>query len=594
MLSRKLAVVVFSATAVMSSAVAQTTAQTQTAAPAANQAQATTAAPAGATVDGGTPEFVRPETAEQRRLRVGPVDPGPDPDPKQEFYRYGKRYNIHKYERRWAAYDAEPGFVRPFAFVNSTKEIYQQNENWVWVWNEIKDEQQTQAEAQVPVEAPNLGLYTPEAYKYLKTIQPEFSPLMPAQAGKRVRFEESSEGLPTAGSWRNSLTVADMNNDGLMDLITPPQRGGGGTLPAIFLGDGKGHWKIWSSVIWPYGIQYGGVAAADFNKDGNMDLAFAVHLMGVRVWLGDGKGNFTDSSTGLPMQNYPTRRLVVTDLDQDGWPDVLAINEGPTSIDKNVTYGKAVGFLNRNKGAQWTAVAASDPKYAFAGDWLATGNFNKDKYPDFVGASIYFQASQLLFLSKDRGKWEPVQSDGQVVPYLSYYFAVASGPFSSKKQDDAILSFVRFWPQDADPAKVSSPAMPIVSGIDRITFTGAQPKRVPLMRWSGNRGVTGLGTGDFDGDGNLDMAFTRFEPRELVVLLGDGAGNFRRAEVSGVSLEPKTNYDLKVADVNADGRPDVIVMYETSSETRFESQNGSIHVYLNRGTETVTQAQAAK
>ncbi|MBV9493820.1 MAG: VCBS repeat-containing protein [Acidobacteria bacterium] len=586
MLSRKLAVVVFSATAVVSSAFAQTTAQTQTAAPAGTQTPAATSADS---TDGGTPTYVRPETAEQRKLRVGPVDPGLNPDQNTEYYRYGKRYHIYKYERRWAAYDNEPGYVRPFAFVNSAKEIYQQNEKFVWTWEEIKD---AQSEAQVPVAAPDIGKYTPEAYVYLKKIQPEFTPLSPASAGKRIRFEESSSGLPTAGSWRNGLTIADMNNDGFPDIVTPPQRGGGGVLPAIFLGDGKGNWKIWSSVVWPYGIQYGTVAAADFNKDGNMDLAFAVHLSGVRVWLGDGKGNFTDSSKGLPMQNYPTRRLVVTDLDQDGWPDVLAVNEGPTSIDKNVAYGKAVGFLNKNKGAEWTAVAAADPKYMFAGDWLSTGNFNKDKYPDFLAASIYFQASQILYLSKDKGKWDPVSSDGDVIPYLSYYFANAAGPFSSKKTDDAILSFIRFWPQDADASKVSAPAVPIVSGVDRITFTGSEPKRVPIMRWAGNRGVTGMATGDLDGDGNLDVAFTRFDPRELVILLGDGNGGFKRAEISGLMLEAKTNYDLKIADVNGDGRPDVILMYESGSETRFESQNGSIHVYLNRGGETVSPAAA--
>src|SRR5438045_2284638 len=302
MISRKLTVAVLFCAAIALSAAAQTGSTPHPAPAAATQAPAAAqvqAQPAPA-ASGSTPAWIRPETAEQRRARLGTEDPGPEPDPKKTFYRYGKRYHIEKFDRRWAAYDAEQGWVRPFAFVNSTKEIYQQNDQYVWVWIEEKDEQQ---EANTPVEPAKVGNYDEAQYKYLKYIQPEFSTLAPETAGKRIVFEDSSEGLPTAGSWRNSLTVADMNNDGFPDIIAPPQRGAQGVLPTIFLGDGKGHWKVWDTAVLPYGIQYGGVAAADFNKDGNMDLAFAVHLLGVRVWLGDGKGHFTDSSEGLPMRN---------------------------------------------------------------------------------------------------------------------------------------------------------------------------------------------------------------------------------------------------------------------------------------------------
>jgi len=44
------------------------------------------------------------------------------------------------------------------------------------------------------------------------------------------------------------------------------------------------------------------VAAADFNKDGKMDLAFGVHLNGVTVFLGDGNGKFTESRTGVEIR----------------------------------------------------------------------------------------------------------------------------------------------------------------------------------------------------------------------------------------------------------------------------------------------------
>src|SRR5262249_46184830 len=130
---------------------------------------------------------------------------------------------------------------------------------------------------------------------FFQKIRPEFSDLTPPDGSKTIHFIESSDGLPTSGSWRNSLTGADMNGDGFPDIITPPERAGG-NVPVIFLGDGKGHWKLWTDVKWPHGIDYGSVVAADFNHDGKMDLAFAVHLTGLEVLLGDGKGNFVDSS----------------------------------------------------------------------------------------------------------------------------------------------------------------------------------------------------------------------------------------------------------------------------------------------------------
>src|SRR5205823_5919536 len=161
------------------------------------------------------------------------------------------------------------------------------------------------------------------------------------------------------------------NGDGFADLVVPPQRGGSNGLPTIFLGDGKGHWKTWKT-FWPYRIDYGAAATGDFNKDGKMDVAFSVHLQGVRLFLGDGKGNY-----------------------------------------------------------------------------LASGNFNGDRTPDFFGSSVYFQAHNLLYMSDKTKKlsWAPAANldEGKIVPFLSYYTAMAAGPFSSKKLDDVIVSYLRFW-----------------------------------------------------------------------------------------------------------------------------------------------------
>ena len=76
----------------------------QTATPAATTTAA--AADAQQTPDGGVPSYIKPETPEERRLRLGtPDDPGIDPDPNKKFWRFGRPFHISKYERRLAAYD---------------------------------------------------------------------------------------------------------------------------------------------------------------------------------------------------------------------------------------------------------------------------------------------------------------------------------------------------------------------------------------------------------------------------------------------------------------------------------------------------------
>jgi FG-GAP-like repeat len=536
-------------------------------------------------IEGGVPRYVLPETPEQRRTRLATAeDPGLDPDLNKVWWRYSKPYKIHKFEKKWAKYGDDPRFVRPFANVNFTEEVYQENDKYVWVWIEEIDYEAQKKEVE---EAQRAAQYTPvsdEGVAYFEMLREDFKPLEPAKSNVKIKFEESSAGLPTGGSWRNSLDVADMNEDGHVDLIFPPQRGPAGP-PEIFLGDGKGGWTHWK-ITWPRAFNYGSVVAADFNKDKHVDLAFGVHLTGLVVLLGDGKGNFREVIEGLP-KNFPTRRIHVTDLDRDGWLDIVTISEGPVGRGADIRgegYSNLRGYLNKNRGEAWEGFNISELGHPVGGDWLGVANLNGDRFPDFIGSSVYFNGISTIWVSKGKpSSYELLDGKGSIVPFRSYYHALTAGKFTSKDRDDAIVSFVRIWPGNLDPTLVPQPPLKNVVGLDRISFVNGQPKRTAVARWSGTTRIPGMGNGDFDNDGKRDVIVTRMEPREGIILLGDGVGSFKRAVVEGLNLSGLRNYDVTVTDLNGDKLSDVVVMYEAESSTALSRKNGKVQVFLNRG-----------
>lgn len=539
--------------------------------------------PAAVTVpEGGVPRYVLPETPEQRKARLKTdVDPGPDPDPATVFVREGRRHTIAKFEKEWATYTSRPGWVKPFANIHIPHEIYQENEKYVWVW---RPEPATVAASEPGQSLTSNRKYSDKDIEYFRQLRAEFEPLPVPKSSKTVRFEESSNGLPMEGSWRNGADVADMNRDGILDLVLPPQRGAADN-PAIYLGARDGSWTRWN-IRWPRAINYGTVAAADFDKDGDLDLAFGVHLSGVAVFLHDGKGGFTEVLDPV-LQDFPTRRIVTTDVDADGWVDIVAISEGPVGRleDRGVRHtGTLRTFLNRDKGRRWQLENVAAQSEMVGGDFLTALNFNGDRYPDLLASSVYFNSTHTLFTSSGKGEWDSFGAVGLNIPGRSYYAANAAGKFvRGARTEDALLAYARNWPTNLDRRSVPEPPLSRVTGIDRVTFSEGKGVRVPVVRWEGFLTVRGMDVGDFDRDGNLDILYANDADRTMNLLLGDGKGSFVQAKLEGLPLLPQQTYDLVVTDLNRDGQPDVLVMYEADERTAFAKKNGSVRVYLNRG-----------
>lgn len=123
----------------------------------------------------------------------------------------------------------------------------------------------------------------------------------------------------------SSMVAADFNGDGNQDLaISSAPSGNFPGLVQILLGDGKGNFKIHSVIPFP-GSLLGQIVAADFNGDGKMDLAVANRgsAFAFLLLIGKGDGAF-QSAVGQGTSQDGTGFLAVGDLNHDGKLDVVA------------------------------------------------------------------------------------------------------------------------------------------------------------------------------------------------------------------------------------------------------------------------------
>ncbi len=183
---------------------------------------------------------------------------------------------------------------------------------------------------------------------------------------------------PRVGLVPWSIAVGDFNGDGRLDLAVANGACNDcvGTV-SILLGDGTGNFTLTSSPV--IGDRPESIAAADFNGDGNLDLAVADSNSGtVSILLGDGTGNFTvGSSPGL---YCGTDSVAVGDFNGDGIPD-LAIG-APCDV------YEGVAFILLGDGTGNFAVASAA---STGGLWpwsVAVGDFNGDGKPDVVVTNL--------------------------------------------------------------------------------------------------------------------------------------------------------------------------------------------------------------
>jgi len=182
-------------------------------------------------------------------------------------------------------------------------------------------------------------------------------------------------GVSPLVAW--SVAVADFDEDGNLDVAVGLHSG---TFICVLLGDGQGSFQ--PPVRYETGIRPEVVAVADFNRDGHADLAvtlagqaFPPVSGGVSVLLGNGDGTFQPLSS-FPGGVFNPSQIVAVDFDGDGKLDLAVGND--TANDISVLLGNGDGTFR-------PAVSFATGNHPNS---IAIGDFNNDGKPDLATANI--------------------------------------------------------------------------------------------------------------------------------------------------------------------------------------------------------------
>jgi hypothetical protein len=389
-------------------------------------------------------------------------------------------------------------------------------------------------------------------------------------AGDGTFGSATSYGAGTLGGTPESVALSDVNGDGDVDVVVGTTQGPFAVLPGTGMGD------VDPAILGDAGPNGVGVEAADLNGDGDDDLALvhgSTHST-VDLLLGNGTGSFgvLRSPAASPLA------IASADLDSDGDLDLVTADSGGVGLSVyrgtgNGTFGaptqEASGFGVAN------LVTVGDLDHDGNLDLVASdgtsasvllGNVGGTFDPAVVNLDLSGIASMALADMNRDGNLDIVVNNGS--GQLQWQFGDGLGAFTGTVFSTPADLFARELvisdlDGDGDLEVVLANPLATLS-----IFTGIGVGPVVRVNVPTLANATDLALGDLDGDGDLDLAASSDSTNGIQVHLNDGTGDLT-ALGPLLTVPVRFLQDVLFADLDVDGRPDLVGVSDRGSVTVF-------------------------
>ena len=315
-----------------------------------------------------------------------------------------------------------------------------------------------------------------------------------------------------------SVAAGDFRNKGTADLAITS---GYDNTVIILLGNGDGTFTPGApvSVNFPQSVKI-----ADFNNDGRLDLAVTDAADNtVSIQLGNGDGTFTQPpGSPVPVGAFPYF-TAIADFNKDGNADIAITNNSDSTV--SILLGNGDGTFTQAPGSPI-------PGFNYTPVGIVAADFNGDGAADLAVADYYSTGQYVpghvsILLGKGDGTF--TAAPGSPVLVGVYPTVLAPMDFDHDGITDLAVE------NSGDVDVPSTETLAILKGNGDGTFTQPYPTTPLQTPQGGQSGPSDLIAADFNGDGTTDVAIPNFSTFDTTILLNQ-ATQTATASVSNITI----------------------------------------------------------